>query len=56
VINKKIKKKGRFLNIYNQKMNLNKIKLRLREIRKLTQAEVEIADLWEIELWIKQKY
>ena len=45
--------KSKFLKIYKEKMNLNKLKLRLREIRKLTQVEVEIADLWEIELWTK---
>ncbi len=34
-----------------KKDNLNKLKLRLKEIRKLTQVEVEIADIWETVMW-----
>ncbi len=55
VVNMEKNKKSTFLNKYKEKMDLNKLKFHLREIRKLTQAEVEIADLWEIAMWTKQK-
>jgi hypothetical protein len=46
-------KKSKFLKKNKEKIDLQTLKLHLREIRKLTQVEVEIADLWEIKLWIK---
>ena len=45
VINMEKKKKSRFFKKYKEKMDLNKLKFHLREIRKLTQVEVEIANL-----------
>ena len=55
VINMEKKKKSRFFKKYKEKMDLNKLKFHLREIRKLTQVEVEIADLWEIAMWTQLK-
>lgn len=49
------KKRSTFYNKNIEKLDLNKLKLRLREIRKLTQVEVEIADFWEIAMWTRQK-
>ncbi|MFX1466393.1 MAG: hypothetical protein ACFFA5_07970 [Promethearchaeota archaeon] len=49
------KKKSNIYRNNKEKLDLNKLKLRLREIRTLTQAEVEIADLWEIAMWTRSK-
>jgi len=40
-----------FLKKDRKEWNLMEIKLRLKEIKKLTQAEVEFADIWEIVMW-----
>jgi len=47
------KKKSNIYKKNKETLDLNKLKFHLREIRKLTQVEVEIADLWEIAMWTK---
>ena len=53
VVNMEKRKKSNIYKKNKEKLDLNKLKLRLREIRTLTQVEVEIADLWEIAMWTK---
>ncbi len=40
-----------FLKKDRKEWDLKELKLRLKEIKKLTQAEVEFADIWETVMW-----